>query len=79
VFVKSYRLAQFGHGVGSRLLELITFRERNAKRETKVLGILQFIHTTVWKTLFGRAADSLERSREREDQCIWNALLNSKD
>nr|CAG8557870.1 14652_t:CDS:2 [Entrophospora candida] len=62
------KLNDFGYRVGTRLLELIVFREKNSKRETRVLGILYFIHTTVWKTLFGKQADSLEKSTEHEDQ-----------
>jgi len=34
-----------------------------------MIGILQFIHTTVWTTLFGKAADELQRSTESEDEC----------
>jgi len=63
------RLNDYGRRVGAKLFELVVFRERNAKRETRVLGILQFIHTTIWKTLFGRPADSLEKSRDNEDEC----------
>ena len=33
-----------------------------------MLGILQFITGTVWKLLFGAAADSLEKSVEEEDE-----------
>ncbi|KAF9915069.1 TRAPP subunit trs31 [Lobosporangium transversale] len=40
----------------------------NSKRETRVLGMLYFIHTTVWKTMFGKQADSLEKSTENEDE-----------
>jgi trafficking protein particle complex subunit 5 len=57
--------------VGQRLLELIVWREKNSRRETRILGILQFIHTTVWKTLFGKPADSLEKSREHDDECTF--------
>lgn len=31
-------------------------------RPTRLLELLQFIHTTLWKTLFNRAADNLELS-----------------
>ena len=59
-----------GYRVGQRVLELIVWREKNSRRETRILGILQFIHTVVWKTLFGKPADSLEKSREHDDECI---------
>jgi len=34
---------------------------------------LQFVSSTVWKSLFGKAADSLERSTENEDECEYKA------
>jgi hypothetical protein len=81
------RLADFGRQIGWRLLELICWREYNptgrtttlggsssmvGKREIKYLQMLMFIHSTVWKQLFGRAADSLERSTDNEDECMYN-------
>lgn len=57
------------------MLELIVWREKNSKRETRILGILQFIHTQVWKTLFGKTADSLEKSREHDDECIFSSYF----
>lgn len=63
------RLNRLGYHIGQRVLELITLREgKSAKRETKVLGILQFVHTMVWRALFGRPADALERSTEDPSQ-----------
>lgn len=56
------------------MLELLTWRERNAKREIKVLGVLYFIHSVVWKALFGKQADSLEKSTENEDECKEDCL-----
>ena len=43
-------------------------REKTSRRETRMLGILNFITNTVWKMLFGAAADSLEKSVEQEDE-----------
>ncbi|KAK3508121.1 hypothetical protein QTP70_014683, partial [Hemibagrus guttatus] len=37
------RLADMGRGVGASLLDLLVLREKNGKRETKVLNILLFI------------------------------------
>lgn len=65
----------FGYRVGTRLLELIVWRDKNSKRETRVLGILYFIHTTVWKTLFGKQADTLEKSTENENECILDIII----
>jgi hypothetical protein len=36
------------------MLELLSLRERGSRRDTRLQGILQFIHTNVWRALFGR-------------------------
>jgi hypothetical protein len=38
------------------------------RRETRLLNILSFVHSTVWKSLFGKVADSLEKGTEHEDE-----------
>lgn len=63
------RLQELGFGVGQRLIEMIGSRERLTKRETRILGILQFVTTTVWRHLFGKQAETLERAMENEDEC----------
>eukprot|EP01103_Thecamoeba_quadrilineata_P008613 TRINITY_DN1834_c0_g1_i2.p2 TRINITY_DN1834_c0_g1~~TRINITY_DN1834_c0_g1_i2.p2 ORF type:complete len:192 (-),score=41.40 TRINITY_DN1834_c0_g1_i2:1065-1640(-) len=74
------RLSLVGYSVGQKLLELIIFRERYWKREIKLVGILSFIHSTVWKVLFSKQADSLERSTDKEDEymIIENQPIVSK-
>ena len=62
------KLKDAGVGIGRRVLELSSLREKANRRETRMLGILQFITGTVWKLLFGAAADSLEKSVEEEDE-----------
>jgi hypothetical protein len=73
------RLTLLGSHIGLRVLELLSYRISvtslasltapwSCKRETRLLGILYFIHTTVWKSLFGKPADSLERSVEQKDE-----------
>ncbi|KAH3687718.1 hypothetical protein WICPIJ_001302 [Wickerhamomyces pijperi] len=63
------KLNTLGYSIGPKVLELITLREgKNAKREIKLVEILQFIHTQVWRTLFGRVADELEKSSEADDE-----------
>ncbi|KAF9180587.1 TRAPP subunit trs31 [Haplosporangium sp. Z 767] len=62
------KLNDLGYRVGIRALDLLVWRDKNSKRETRVLGMLYFIHTTVWKTMFGKQADSLEKSTENEDE-----------
>lgn len=56
------RLEDIGFGVGLRLLEILCFREKNSKRDVRLLDILKFVHSTLWKYLFGRQARDLEQS-----------------
>lgn len=45
----SEKIHSLGYDVGSRLLDLYVFREKNSKRETKLINMLLFIKTTLWK------------------------------
>lgn len=67
------KLTDLGMDVGLRLNELIAFRERSGKRETKLIAMLQFITTTVWRFLFGKTAD-LEKSTENNDYMIIDEM-----
>ncbi|XP_064625577.1 trafficking protein particle complex subunit 5-like [Lineus longissimus] len=58
------RLSELGQHVGVRILDVVFFREKNFKRETKVVNMLNFIKGNLWKTLFGREADMLEQDNE---------------
>jgi hypothetical protein len=44
---------------------------QDPKREHRLIPILQFVHTQVYKYCFGKPADGLERSVEGEDECEW--------
>jgi len=44
-----YRLADLGQHVGTRILDVLVVRERGFKRETKLLQILIFVKSTLWK------------------------------
>ena len=59
------RLETAGYGIGVRFLELVAFKERSGKRETGVIGILQFVSGPLWQQLFGKPADALEKSVSR--------------
>ncbi|XP_022200806.1 trafficking protein particle complex subunit 5 [Nilaparvata lugens] len=60
------KLAEMGQEVGVKLLDLYFVREKNCKRENKLLNMLLFIKTTLWKGLFGREADKLEHANDDE-------------
>jgi len=62
------KLCDMGKQVGLKTIDLIVLREKNYKREVKLLNILLFIKSTVWKTLFGKEADKLEHSADDSRQ-----------
>ena len=39
------------------------------KREIRFLPALMSIHTNVWRTVFGKPADAIEKSVENADEC----------
>ncbi|OAY74710.1 Trafficking protein particle complex subunit 5 [Ananas comosus] len=65
------RLEDAGYAVGARVLELLCHREKGNRRETRLLGILSFIHSTVWKVLFGKVVYLITF-------CIWKDNLYQK-
>ncbi|XP_042863049.1 trafficking protein particle complex subunit 5-like [Penaeus japonicus] len=60
------KLSELGQSVGVRMVELLFVRDRNYKRETKLLNILLFVKGTLWKSLFGKEADKLDRATDDE-------------
>lgn len=61
------RLHSMGYKVGTKLIDLYFVRDRGSKREIKLLNILLFVKSTLWKALFGREADKLEHSNDDEN------------
>ncbi|KAG8767723.1 TRAPP subunit trs31 [Ceratobasidium sp. 428] len=66
------RLGTLGYRIGTRILELMVWRvEGNSKapkREIRFLPALMAIHSQVWKACFGKPADGIEKSVEKEDE-----------
>ncbi|KAJ1845736.1 protein particle complex subunit [Coemansia sp. RSA 2703] len=62
------KLNEIGKRVGVRVFELTMWREKTVHRENRVLQTLVFINTVVWRALFDKQADSLERSTESDDE-----------
>ncbi|KDQ19907.1 hypothetical protein BOTBODRAFT_75366, partial [Botryobasidium botryosum FD-172 SS1] len=66
------RLSTLGYRVGIRVLELMSWRGESTskapKREIRLLPALSYIHTQVWKTLFGKPADAIQKSVENDDE-----------
>jgi hypothetical protein len=49
-------------------------QSQDPKREHRLIPILQFVHTQIFKYCFGKPADGLERSVEGEDECTSHFL-----
>ncbi|KAH9836611.1 TRAPP complex subunit trs31 [Rhodofomes roseus] len=66
------RLNTLGYRVGMRVLELMSWRNEAAakapKREIRFLPALMSIHTQVWRAVFGKPADAIEKSVENADE-----------
>lgn len=60
------KLAEMGTEVGHKVTDLLIMREKGGKREIKLLNVLLFIRSTLWKSLFGREADKLEHANNDE-------------
>ncbi|KAJ7848770.1 TRAPP complex subunit trs31 [Mycena leptocephala] len=66
------RLNTLGYRIGTRVLELMVWRAEAAskapKREIRFLPALMSIHTQVWRAVFGKPADAIEKSVENMDE-----------
>lgn len=74
------KLSSLGYPIGEKILELCFCREKNFKRETKIAQMLLFIHNQVWKMLFNKPADGLQKSSEDEEEfrLIENSPITNK-
>ncbi|KAF8203753.1 TRAPP complex subunit trs31 [Pholiota molesta] len=69
------QLNTLGYRIGTRALELMVWRAEGSskapKRELRLLSVLTIIRYQVWKAVFGKAADDLERSVNNEDEYMF--------
>jgi len=74
------KLSSFGFSIGEKVLELSSWRDKAFKRELKIVSMLQFIHNNVWKMLFNKQADGLQKSTDDPDEyrIIENTPLINK-
>jgi Transport protein particle (TRAPP) component len=74
LIVLSASLNTLGYRIGTRVLELMVWRTESGskapKREIRFLPALMSIHTNVWKAVFGKPADAIEKSVQNEDECL---------
>ena len=70
-----FRLNTLGYRIGMRVLELNVWRTESIskapKREIKFLPALMSIHTQIWRAVFGKPADAIEKSVENDDECTF--------
>ncbi|CDJ43352.1 transport protein particle component Bet3 domain-containing protein, putative [Eimeria tenella] len=73
------RLHEMGLRIGYKVLELVAFRERAAKREIRIVSFLSFVASAVWRCLFGRSMELL-RAQDTELEYMLNdkELLTNK-
>jgi len=44
-------------------------KAKPSRRETRLLPVLGWIHTQLWKAAFGKTADSLQKTVDKPDEC----------
>jgi len=70
------KLQEAGEQVGHRMLEFIAYRQRpglspwwQSQESTRgIVGMLSFIKDICWKSMFGKVADNLQKSVERDSE-----------
>ena len=55
--------------MGQRIIDIHYIREKNYKRDIRLINILVFIKNTVWKSLFSKEADKLEQATDDPTTC----------
>ena len=68
-------LTENGYGIGLRVIEYVGSREKSVRRETRIVDMLQYLCNTIWKHLFNKTADNLQRSTENEDECQYGYCI----
>ena len=63
------KLSEIGYNVGQRIVDIMMIREKNYKRETRLINMLIFIRSKVWIQLFGKEADKLEQANDDKNTC----------
>lgn len=58
------QLSSFGYPIGEKILEITFLRDKGHKRELKIVNMLQFVHNNLWKHLFNKNADGIQKSTE---------------
>ena len=64
------KLSGIGRSIGVRYAELLAYRSTRAQRFTDMIDVLKYISSTVWKALFGKEADGLEKATGSKGTCL---------
>ena len=56
------RLLEAGKNIGHRIVDRISIRDKNFRRETRVIDILMYTKNVLWRALFNKEADRLEQA-----------------
>ena len=64
------RLLSMGRSLGVRYAELLAFRNARVQRFTDLTDALKYVSSTVWKSLFGKDADGLEKVTGSSSTCL---------
>ncbi|UXI18238.1 hypothetical protein NH340_JMT04181 [Sarcoptes scabiei] len=64
------KLAEIGYNVGQRIVDLMLIREKNFRREIRLINMLIFVRSKVWTMLFGKEADKLEQANDDKNTCM---------
>ena len=66
------KLADIGYSIGLRYVDISFIRQsasiQSVSRPKSIIAMLQHIHGNVWRQLFGRAADALEKSTDNANE-----------
>ncbi|XP_075249972.1 trafficking protein particle complex subunit 5-like [Convolutriloba macropyga] len=65
------KLCEMGKHVGSRYLELVWFREKQYKRENRLIHLLTFVQKNLWRALFNKEIDNLEQQVDSENAIYY--------
>ncbi|XP_055388400.1 trafficking protein particle complex subunit 5-like [Condylostylus longicornis] len=69
------RLHELGVRVGWKVLELLSFREKHGRRDTRLLSILTFVSQNCWRYLFGHTGELLKGQEHDNEYMISDRNL----
>lgn len=65
----SEKLFDLGYGVGMRMMELISIRDKDNNRSITQEKVMSFIGADMWRTLFGYEVP-ISRVKDKPNECL---------